>query len=385
VDDGSGCAGIDSVFIDQPAAIDVDLNITQPLCYGYNTGAAIVDTVYNYTGTYNQVSYFWNPNPSGTNGLGADSLMNLPPGTYALTINDDNGCSNVFDFTIAYPDSLYFVQLGTEPASCRVFDWQIGHGVVYAAASGDNPNYSYEWTNLTTGATSNNTTWGGLNPGNYQILVTDTKGCTLTAIVTVEEMFPNADFEMTSPQFTSNYFGTAVVDVHFENLSTDFANPNDPNADTTFFWNFDDGNPWILSQDLYETFDRTYTEGGTFDICLVAINSNGCTDTVCKPLVIYNPLLFVPVNIFTPDEDNVNDVFTFAEYAEGVAEFSCLIVNRWGVKMHEMDNITDAWDGTDMNGDVCHDGVYFYTYQGKAENGTPFEGQGTIQIVNSKK
>lgn len=385
VDDGSGCAGIDSVFIGQPDAIDVDLHITQPLCYGYNTGSAIVDTVFNYTGSYNQVSYYWNPNPSGTNGLGADSIQNLPPGTYALTINDNSGCSEVFDFTIAYPDSLYFVQLGTEPASCRVFDWQVGHGVVYAAASGDNPNYSYEWTNLTTGATSNNTTWGGLNPGDYQILVTDTKGCTLTAVVTVDEMFPNADFEMTSPQFTSNYFGTAVVDVHFENLSTDFANPNDPNADTTFFWNFDDGNPWVLSLDLYETFDRTYTEGGTFDICLVAINSNGCTDTVCKPLVIYNPLAFVPVNVFTPDGDELNDEFSFKEYAEGVSEFYCLIVNRWGVKMHEMNHITSSWDGKDMNGDQCHDGVYFYTYRGTAENGTPFEGQGTIQIINSKK
>lgn len=385
VDDGSACSGIDSVFIPQPDAIDIDLNVSQPLCYGYNTGLAVVDTVYNYNGNYNQVSYFWNPNPNGINGLGQDSCVQLSPGSYALTINDANGCSNVFDFTIAYPDSLYFVELGADPASCRLFDYQTGHGVVYAAASGDNPNYSYTWTNLNTGATSHNTTWGGLNPGDYQILVEDTKGCTLTAIVTVGEVGPIADFEMTSPEFTSDYFGTAVVNVHFVNQSTYFANPNDPNADTTFFWHFGfEGEPWVISHDLGDTYDQSYTEGGTYEVCLVAINNNGCSDTLCKPIVVYTPLEFIPVNVFTPDGDGANDTFSFIEYAEGVADFNCVIVNRWGTKLHEMTSITDVWNGDDMNGDKCHDGTYFYTYTGHAENGTLFEGQGSIQILNSK-
>lgn len=385
VDDGSGCAGIDSVFIDQPQQLDVDLHITQPLCYGYNTGLAVADTVFNYNGSYNALSYFWNPNPNGTNGIGQDSCVQLPPGTYSLTINDANGCSDVFDFTIAYPDSLYFVELGVEPADCRMFDYQNGHGVVYAAASGENPNYIYLWTNLQTGATSNNSTWGGLNPGDYQILVTDTKGCTLTTTVTVPEVSPIADFEMTSPQFTAQYFGTAQVDVHYVNESQYFANPNDPMADTTFFWHFGfAGEMWILTHDYYETYDRSYTEGGTYEVCLVALNSNGCSDTLCKPVVIYNPLDFTPVNIFSPDDDGTNDEFYFYEYAEGVAEFNCVIVNRWGVKMYEMTSITDKWDGTDPSGDKCSDGTYFYTYTGVAENGTPFEGQGVIQIISSK-
>ncbi|MBK9593405.1 MAG: hypothetical protein IPO32_18540, partial [Crocinitomicaceae bacterium] len=57
--------------------------------------------------------------------------------------------------------------------------------------------------------------------------MTDDNGCTLVQIVTVDSLNPVADFEMTSPQFTSNYEGTAVVNVNFVNQSLYYANPND--------------------------------------------------------------------------------------------------------------------------------------------------------------
>lgn len=385
VTDGNGCFVEDSVFLDQPGALAIDLILSQPLCYGFETGIAFVDTVYNHNGSYNDVSFFWNPNPAGINGLGQDSCSQLGPGDYALTINDDEGCSNVFDFTITYPDSLYFIELGSEPAYCRLYSYQSGNGVVFAAAAGGTPDYTYVWTNLTTGQNSPNTTWGGRNPADYQIVATDDNGCTLIAVVTLDSLNPLADFEMTSPQFTSDYFGTAAVDVHFINQSLYFANPNDPNADTTFFWNFNSPTSgWILSQDVFETFDSTYNDGGEYEVCLVAINKNGCTDTMCKPLIIYDPLEFVPVNVFTPDGDGVNDSFSFEFYAAGVADFSCVIVNRWGVVISELSGISAEWDGTDQNGDLVSDGVYFYTYTGTAENGEPFFGQGTIQVINTK-
>ncbi|MBK9191312.1 MAG: gliding motility-associated C-terminal domain-containing protein [Crocinitomicaceae bacterium] len=279
---------------------------------------------------------------------GGTTINTLSSGWYYTSVTDGNGCfveDSLFDFTITYPDSLYFVELGTDPAYCRMFGYQSGNGVVYAAAAGGTPDYDYEWTYLLTGQTSTSTTWGGRNPGQYQIVATDDNGCTLTAIVTLDSLNPLADFEMTSPQFTSDYFGTAPVDVHFVNQSMYFANPNDPNADTTFFWNFNaPSGDWILSTDVFETFDSTYLSSGEFNVCLVALNKNGCSDTLCKPLIIYDPLAFVPVNVFTPDGDNANNTFTFIHYSQAVAEFSCIIVNRWGVKVFEMSAITDEWE-----------------------------------------
>jgi gliding motility-associated-like protein len=190
---------------------------------------------------------------------------------------------------------------------------------------------------------------------------------------------------MTSPQFTADYEGTAPVDVHFENTSLNFANLYDPFADTTFFWNFNyDNTDWIISNSYFETFDTTYGLGDEYQVCLVAINKNGCTDTTCKTLIIYDPLVFVTINIFSPDGDGINDIFSWNFKSDAVSEFSCSIVNRWGVVVHEMDNITDGWDGNNQNGAPCQDGVYFYTYTGKADNKTPFEGQGTIQLVRKK-
>jgi gliding motility-associated-like protein len=93
--------------------------------------------------------------------------------------------------------------------------------------------------------------------------------------------------------------------------------------------------------------------------------------------------VFLPVNVFSPDGDGINDLFTFSVYAEGIADFHCVIVNRWGLTLAEIDDITAAWDGRDLNGHLCSDGVYFYLYSGTFVTGLPFSGQGTVQIVGS--
>jgi gliding motility-associated-like protein len=368
--------------------MNVDLDLTNPLCYGYATGVAIADTVYNYTGNYNQIAYFWNPPLGNPTGIGADTAVGLTAQDYILTINDQNGCSEVFNFTITQPDEMQFSQLGYEPAYCRLFDYQNGNGVVYVAATGGTGNFTYEWYDIQNEQYSNNSTWGGLNPGDYQIQVFDGNGCLLVDTVTVDSLNPLADFDVTSPQFlTAGVLeGTAVVDAHFTNQSLYYANPNNPNADTTFFWNFNYDNPpgWIISHDVNEEFDTSYAVGGTYNVCLVALNKNGCSDTLCQEIIVFDPLLFVPVNAFTPNGDDDNDVFTFYDKSQAVTEFKCVIVNRWGKKVFEMNAITDAWDGSDMNGSECNDGTYFYTYEGAAQNGETFAGQGTVNLFRGE-
>jgi len=384
--DVNGCNVEDSIFIDGPEELAVDLVVDQPLCYGVETGFASIDTVYNYAGAYGSLAYFWNPNPSGVNGIGATFSNHMGPGTYTVLINDGNGCSKTFDFTIAYPPELVFTQFGHDPADCRVFVYQSGNGVVYAAAGGGTPDYTYLWTNIGTGVTSTNTTWGGLNPGTYSMTVTDDNGCTLTQSVVMDSLSPIAEFDVYSAQFLSPgvYEGTAIVDVVFTNQSLNFANLNDPNADTTFFWNLNTPYAgWEITHDYLETFDTSYQDSGYYNVCLVALNKNGCSDTMCKVMIIHDPLIFTPVNVFSPDGDGINDVFTFSFYAQGVASFECVIVNRWGVVVNEMDDINDVWDGTDMNGDQCTDGIYFYTYTVTATDGTVVSGQGFTHIVNS--
>lgn len=385
--DENGCTVSADFFLTEPAEMDAELSISQPLCYGIETGYIEVDTVYNYTGEYDMIGYYWVPNPSGENGIGKYFNNHMGAGDYTVTINDENGCSKVFDFSIVYPPELVFAELGYYPAYCRLYGYQNGNGEVYAAATGGTPDYDTpRWTYLEDMTTADQGTWGGRNPGEYEVVIRDANGCVLRDTITVDSLNPIADFTVISAQLNADYKGTADVEVVFENNSLYFANPKNPLADTTFFWNLNspDGN-WIISEDYLETMDTIYGKRGysyEVEVCLVAMNKNGCTDTACKILEIFEPISLEQVNIFTPNNDGVNDEFTFSFKSKSISEFNCIIVNRWGIKVGEINAITDGWNGNDMNGDRCADGVYFYIYTAKADNGEKLEGQGTVQIVS---
>lgn len=61
-------------------------------------------------------------------------------------------------------------------------------------------------------------------------------------------------------------------------------------------------------------------------------------------------------NVFTPNDDYVNDVVFKHEKLLGL---EIDILNRWG-NLVKTTNFVEGWDGTDNNGSLCSDGVYFY-------------------------
>ncbi len=385
VDLGNGCITTDSVLLIDPPAITADINVFDALCHDQASGTVIVDTVYNWQGDYDDMVYIWAPDPNEMSGIGADTLSGVPIGTYTLTINDGNGCSRIFDFTINQPPPMEFTEFGMEPAYCRLYGYQSGNGVVYAAVNGGIPDYTYLWTNLETGETSTNSTWGGLNPGTYEIVATDDNGCELIQQIVLDSLNPIANFTATSDQSETDCFAIVPVDVTYSNQSLFFANPNDPFADTTFMFNYDHPNTdWIISHDLDETFDVNYSESGDYEVCMIAFNKNGCTDTACQIIVICDPFIFDPVNIFSPDGDGINDEFNFIDRSQAVRDFNCVVINRWGVIIAEFNSIDSGWNGTNKKGELVPDGVYFYKYTGVGDTGDAFDGQGTIQKVTGK-
>lgn len=388
VTDDFPCTYIDSVFLQDPPPMSFDVEIEDPLCFGESTGLAFIDNLINYTGALDSVSYFWTPNPTGTNGLFEDSLVNVGEGTYTVTLNDDNGCTANQTFNIVYPAELIFAPdqgLGFEPAQCRVFSYQNGNGVVYASAIGGTPAYTYLWTNVQTGQTANSSTWGGLNPGDYEVTVTDNNNCVLVGNVSLDSLSPIANFTVDSDQFLVDGLceGTAEVTVAFTNASENYLDPLDPSSQPDFFWTLheEDGLPWYLTHDYNQVMDTTYTIGGIYTVCLEVLNDNGCSDIMCKEMIIYDPLSFVAPNIFTPNGDGDNDEFTFNHLAKAVIEFECVIVNRWGKVVAEFTDISQSWNGQNLAGNLCPNGVYFYSYKGKAQNGEEFEGQGNIHMI----
>lgn len=188
---------------------------------------------------------------------------------------------------------LSFSELGYDPAYCRLFPYQSGGGVVYCSATGGTPDYSYEWKNLSTGATSNNTTWGGRSPGCYQITVTDAAAEVLVDTICVDSLNPIAKFALASDDleyYAGAHYGNGYPIALMMNQSENFANPNNPFADTTFWWNFRyPSDVFEISTDYYEPFWHGFPEG-IWDVTLVAQNANGCTDTTSKLIIVFPPL-----------------------------------------------------------------------------------------------
>ena len=70
---------------------------------------------------------------------------------------------------------------------------------------------------------------------------------------------------------------------------------------------------------------------------------------------------FLMPNVFTPNNDGVNDVLLPIS-SRHIKEVVFNVYNRWGTIVFQTDNPQIEWDGKDMNSnEVVSDGIYFYT------------------------
>jgi hypothetical protein len=108
------------------------------------------------------------------------SVNNLPPGTYSITVTDDNGCEfpNAFA-VITQPDSLMIDFSSTNETNTN------GNGTATAFVSGGSGGYSYAWNTFPVQATATAT---GLSQGIYAVTVTDNNGCEITGSVEVGQV-----------------------------------------------------------------------------------------------------------------------------------------------------------------------------------------------------
>jgi gliding motility-associated-like protein len=85
-------------------------------------------------------------------------------------------------------------------------------------------------------------------------------------------------------------------------------------------------------------------------------------------------------NVFTPDDDLQNPVFTSLTQPNGFKTFKCQIFNRWGDLMHEYDTVNGSWDGK-TNGENASEGVYFYSVVAQTVNGREITKQGFFHLI----
>ena len=195
-------------------------------------------------------------------------------------------------FNIVIGQELAFSFVGTDPAYCRTAGYQNGNGVVYGSATGGVPAYSFLWTDLTTGETSTNSTWGGRNPGCYELSITDMEGTMITTTVCVDSLNPVANMAVISDDLLGGpiYFtGDAPATVTFENLSLNVPDPVGPDAVIRYYFKPQGVAAAETSINLATDFYYTYEFGGIWTASLVAKNRNGCMDTVFVTFTIDGP------------------------------------------------------------------------------------------------
>lgn len=102
-----------------------------------------------------------------SNGGNTQTISNLTPGTYSVTVSDSKGCSATASATVANKTPIVISIITTQP-TCATDST----GILTASVSGGTPPYTYAWSN---GATTQTIT--GLGAGTYTVTITDNKGC----------------------------------------------------------------------------------------------------------------------------------------------------------------------------------------------------------------
>lgn len=164
--DANACRITDSIVINEPERITVELMSQPASCAGLQDGGVGV-TVAGGSGAY---TYNWSDI-----GIGPGERDDLGGGPYSLTVTDENNCQQVESFTIDAPAALA-LSMSAEPTLCT----GTASGAATVIPQGGTEPYTYNW-----GDGQSDSIATALPPGFISVQVADVNGCTGTDSVEV--------------------------------------------------------------------------------------------------------------------------------------------------------------------------------------------------------
>jgi gliding motility-associated-like protein len=263
-------------------------------------------------GNNDLMTYSW------STGKGLPEIIILQEGIYSVLV--DNGVCSASDTIKVHVRNFPAVELGPDKVICDQDSTEL---VTDATES-----YSYQWSS---GEESNAIT-ARVN-GDYGVTVNNGR-CSTSDQVHVN--FAGVRNLSLSETFIEATYGEHIL-LNSEGLNID-----------AWEWTFGDGSKQSTTG---PTTTYSYKKAGHYKGQLIASNSFGCSEKIAFEVNIpYH--LFIP-NVFTPDNDGVNDSFEI-QY-NGIEDLNVFIYNRWGEVVFSTNTLEKMWNGSNAS-----TGTYYY-------------------------
>lgn len=168
VQDAMGCTGTKTFQLNNSSNLKVTLQTQQPSCHGTNNGMIKIqpdDGIPPFT-------FNWNTGDS------TQSLENLAPGLYTVTVADNAGCSKVDSVTLTYPPPFQASFFVNNASHCAAKDGSI----TPAITGGGTWPFNFKWSDGSTDSILQNA-----GAGLYYVSITSSEGCQLMDSVTIEQ------------------------------------------------------------------------------------------------------------------------------------------------------------------------------------------------------
>jgi len=269
----------------------------------------------------------------------------LNAGIYTIKVTDENGCISSDIIGILSPDAVTIDTIIVDYASCSVacsgsIIVQSSTAIVYTLG----------------GFTNSSGVFYDICSGDYILTASDTNGCTVNQSISVisSGTRPTAGFDVYPKQLTSS--NTAI---HSINMSS--------NA-SSFHWTISNSlTSYLFSSDNTNFSSVLPSDTGTYRICLIAFNPQGCSDTVCQTVSVSQDIILYVPNTFTPDDNEHNQTMNVYILGGDPDAFALTIYNRWGEIIYESNDYLIGWDGYYATQKVPS-GVYTWKISVKGSN-----------------
>ncbi len=197
ITDYKGCSGTGAVDLSEPNPVQIALaGFQNPICKGQSNGAVDID-VAGGTAPY---SYQWNT------GAQVQDLINVPEGSYQVSVTDANGCSLVSStYEIVGPELMQLDAVVNAPP-CEGIE---NGSIEVTVASGGTAPFAYSWSTDESDEALYN-----LPSGEYGLTVTDAVGCQVDTVFVLPQNQPiSASYTVVQPACNGSKTGQICLNL----------------------------------------------------------------------------------------------------------------------------------------------------------------------------